>query len=662
MADHLTYLLLGLGGGAALAVLALGLVVTFQASGVVNFAHAALGTYSAFAYFRFRQSGRLVLPVFGLPDIDIGGVPTVLTALVIVCGVAALMGVFLALVVYRPLRDASPLARLVASLGVMLYLISVTSLRFGGQGATSLVIDPVLPTNLVRFGDDVAIYADRLWLAGIALAAALGLTAVLRFTRFGLATRAVAENEKGATLLGVRTDLVAVGNWAAASVFAALAVILAAPITKLSPIETSLLVVPALAAALVSRFSGVLLTVVAALLIGMAQSELLHLQVTVDWLPDVGLQQGVPLVVIIVTLMLGAGALPARGGLGSVRLPSPYLPRWAEATVIGIMTAAAVAMWVGGSELRTALIISSIGIVAALAIVVPTGYVGQINLAVTAFAGISAFTLVKLADGWGIAFPWAPLLASLVATATGVVIGLPALRVRGLTLAIATLAAAIAIEQLVFNWSWFTGGVEGSLVPPPSLFGIDLGIAALGDAYPRRAFGLMVVVVTTIALLMTVSLGRSATGKRWLAVRGNERAAAAAGISVTRVKLLAFACSAFLAGLAGALTAYQRQTLSVRSFDSFGAIVALSIVYLTGIATPLGAIAAGALASGGVLTLLAGANASKYQFAVNGVLLVVAAIMLPDGLVGRLTRRPRAPSADAAHSQRDDRSPAPSTA
>jgi ABC-type branched-subunit amino acid transport system permease subunit len=161
---------------------------------------------------------------------------------------------------------------------------------------------------------------------------------------------------------------------------------------------------------------------------------------------------------------------------------------------------------------------------------------------------------------------------------------------------------------------------------------------------------------------MVVTLGRSATGKRWLAVRGNERAAAAAGISVTRVKLLAFACSAFLAGLAGALTAYQRQTLSVRSFDSFGAIVALSIVYLTGIATPLGAIAAGALASGGVLTLLAGASASKYQFAVNGVLLVVAAIMLPDGLVGRLTRRPRAPSADASHSPRDDRSPAPSTA
>ncbi|MEY4229995.1 MAG: Lipopolysaccharide export system ATP-binding protein LptB, partial [Actinomycetota bacterium] len=430
MADHLTYLLLGLGGGAALAVLALGLVVTFQASGVVNFAHAALGTYSAFAYFRFRQSGRMVLPVFGLPDIDLGGVPTVLTALVIVCGVAALMGVFLALVVYRPLRDASPLARLVASLGVMLYLISVTSLRFGGQGATSLVIDPVLPTNLVRFGDDVAIYADRLWLAGIALAAALGLTAVLRFTRFGLATRAVAENEKGATLLGVRTDLVAVGNWAAASVFAALAVILAAPITKLSPIETSLLVVPALAAALVSRFSGVLLTVVAALLIGMAQSELLHLQVTVDWLPDVGLQQGVPLVVIIVTLMLGAGSLPARGGLGTVRLPSPHLPRWAEAAVAVVMAAAAVAMWTGGSELRTAVIISSIGVIAALSVVVPTGYVGQINLAITAFAGISAFTLVKLADGWGIAFPWAPLLAALVATAAGVVIGLPALRVR----------------------------------------------------------------------------------------------------------------------------------------------------------------------------------------------------------------------------------------
>jgi ABC-type branched-subunit amino acid transport system permease subunit len=393
----------------------------------------------------------------------------------------------------------------------------------------------------------------------------------------------------------------------------------------------------------------------------MVQSELLHLQSTIEQLPDVGLQQGVPLLVILVTLLVGSGNLPTRDSLRSIRLPSPHLPRRADAVVIAAMVAAVLVMVTGNSQWRSAVIISCIGSIAALAVVLPTGYVGQINLATTAFAGISAFTLVKLADGWGIPFPLAPLLASAVAAAAGLVIGLPALRVRGLTLAMATLAAAIAVEQLVFTWDWFTGGVEGSKVPAPSIFGLDLDIAAVGDAYPCRAFGLMVIAVTTIVLVGAVAFGRSAVVRRWLAVRGNERAAASLGISVTSVKLTAFACSAFLAGLAGSLTAYQRQTLSVRSFDSFGAIVALAIVYLAGIATPLGALVAGALATGGVVTLLAGAEASRYQFAVNGVLLVVAAIALPDGIVGRLSRR-KAHTVPASSTPRDDRSPSPSTA
>jgi ABC-type branched-subunit amino acid transport system permease subunit len=657
MADHLTYLLLGLGGGAAIALLALGLVVTHQASGVVNMAHAALGTYSAFAYFTFRSTGRLVFPVFGAPDLDLGGVPTVVTALALVLVVAAAVGAFLSLVVYRPLRDGSPLARLVASLGVLLYLISVVSLRFGEQGATSLVIDPILPDDLVRLGDRVAVYADRFWLAGMVLVTAALMWLVSRRTRFGLATRAVAENERAATLLGIRAELVATGNWMLASVLAALAVILAAPVTKLSAIETSLLVVPAIAAALVSRFSGLVTTVVAALAIGMVQSLLLDLQTTISWLPDVGLQQGVPLVVILVALGFGA-SLPARGATGAITLPSPHLPRHAEWAVIVMLGVGAAVVWTAGSEWRSALIISAIGAVAATSIVITTGFVGQISLATSAFAGIAAFTMVKVATGWGWGFPWSMLLGAATATASGVAIGVPALRVQGLTLAMATLAAAIAVEQLVFTWDWFTGGVEGSIVPPASLAGIDLDIAALGDDYPRRAFGLMVFAVAAIVLVAATRFGRSATARRWLAVRGNERAAASLGVSVASVKLTAFALGAFVAGIAGALTAYQRQTLSVRSFDAFGAIVAVAIAYLAGIATPLGAIVAGLLASGGVVTLLSGDQASRYQFAINGVMLVVAAIFLPDGIVGRLTARRRR----TRSSRRDGRSRAPSPA
>ena len=620
-------------------MLALGLVVTHQASGVVNFAHAALGAYSAFAFYRFRSTGLLVLPVFGLPDIDLGGRPTVLTALAIVVAIAGAIGLLVSQVVYRPLRTASPLARMVASLGVMLYFIEVCGQRFGPRGATALIIKPVLPARLVRLTDNVAIYQDRLWLAAIAVVAALALTTISRFTTFGLSTRAVAENERGAQLLGVRTEFVAALNWVLASMLAALGVILAAPITKLNPIDTSLLVVPAIAAALVARFSSLITAVVAALLIGMAQSEILNLQTKWEWLPDVGLQQGVPLVVILAVLAFRAGALPARGALGQVRLPSVHVPNWAAPFVLASGVGAAAAMWFGSSQWRSAIIVSAIASISALSVVVATGYVGQISLATTAFAGVSAFSMVKLGNEWGIGFPWSPLLAAGVATLVGVAIGIPALRVRGLTLAMATLAAALAIENLVFQWKWFAGDLSGTSVAPARLPGLDLDISATGSDFPRRAFGLMVVFVATTMLWFAVQFGRSPTVRRWLAVRNNERAASAVGVAVSKVKLASFALSAFTAGLAGALTAYQQRTLSVQSFGAFGSIVLVAIVYLAGIGTPLGALVAGAMAGGGVLTVAMGQSVSKYQFAINGVMLVLAAVLLPDGIVGRLTRR-----------------------
>lgn len=578
-----------------------------------------------------------MLPLLGLPSsIRLPGLPrpTAAAALAVTLVLAAAMGAFLALVVYRPLRRSSPLARMVASLGVLLYLIAVIDLRFPSQGATGVTIEPLLPTRIVQIGS-LRIPADRFWLAGLVAVTTLVLWVLYRRTHFGIATRAVAENERAAVMLGVRAEPISVGNWVLASVLAALAVILAAPVTRLGATTTSLLIVPAIAAALVARFTSLWGAAVAAIAIGMAQSELQNLRLRWDWLPDVGLQQGVPIVVIIVALAIGAGGLPARGELGSVRLPSARLAERAE-WIVGAAVVAGLGMaWWGSSQWRSGVAISAIAVVMSLSVVVATGFVGQISLATSAFAGLAAFSLVKMTNGWGLPFPIAPLAASLVAVGFGVLIGLPAVRVRGLTLAMATLAGALAIEQLVFQWSWFTGGVEGTTVEPPRLAGIDLGIAALGDAYPRRAFVVMVVLVAGLVTVALVRLRRGTTVRRWLAVRGNERAAAALGIPAARVKLGAFALSAFLAGLAGTLLAYQRQTLSVSSFESLSAIVVLAITYLAGIATPLGALVAGVLASGGVLTVALGDSASKYQFAVNGLLLVVAAIALPDGLVGR---------------------------
>jgi ABC-type branched-subunit amino acid transport system permease subunit len=425
-------------------------------------------------------------------------------------------------------------------------------------------------------------------------------------------------------------------NWMIAAVLAGGAVILFAPIAGLNPSNTSLLIVPALAAALLAGFRSFWLTALGGLAIGMLQSLLLQLQSDYTWLPA-GIQLGVPFVLIIVIMAVRGETLPPRGALHTGHFPRSPRPRHVALTALVLGGGSVVALLTLGSEWRQGIILSSIFAVIALSIVVLTGYVGQISLAPMAFAGIAAFSMVKLTD-WGLPFPIAPLLAALVAVAVGLLAGIPAVRVRGMNLAIATLAAAVAIEELLFGWDWFTSGGTGTRVPEPELFGIDLGISATGGDFPRAVFGVVCVVCVTIIAVLIAHLRRGGTGLRFVAVRTNERAAAAAGIDVTRTKLSAFALSAFLAGIGGTLLAYQRQALSADSFAVFESLALLALTYLAGIASIGGALLAGVLAQGGLLSVALDSESSPYQFAINGVALIVVAIVYPSGITGAAYR------------------------
>jgi ABC-type branched-subunit amino acid transport system permease subunit len=643
--QHLQFLLLGLGGGAVIAALAVGLLLTYRASGVVNFAHAALGMWIAYTFFGLRANGELILPIIGLPDrvplLPDGYRFSWATALVISLVLAALYGLVVYVLVFRPLRNAPALARVVSSLGLFLYLLAIADLRIGAQGAVVSRPERILGDDVVHIAG-VAVPQDRLSLLVIVLFATFALVLVFRYTRFGLATRAAAESEKGAVLLGYSPDRLAAVNWMVAAVLAGGAVILIAPIAGLNPSATSLLIVPALAAALVGGFRSFGLTMFAGLAIGMVQSEVLNLRTQWDWLPNIGLQMGIPFLLIIVTMVVRGETLPTRATLHQGRFPRAPRPRH-PGIAIGIVAAVGiVALLVLDSSWRQGIIVSAVTAVIALSIVVLTGYVGQISLMPMALAGISAFAMIKLSTSAHVGFPLAPILASLLAVAVGVLVGIPAVRVRGMNLAIATLAAAVAVEELVLKWDWFTGGLGGARVPRPQLFGIDLGIQAAGDAFPRPAFGIMCVIVSAIAAFAIARLRRGRTGLRWLAVRGNERAAAAAGVDVRQVKLRAFALSSLLAGVGGTLLAYEYTTLSVNSFSVFQSLALLAVTYLGGIASLGGVLVAGLLTQGGVITAATGGASSQTQFAINGLLLIVVAAVYPEGIsgaVGALLKR-----------------------
>jgi ABC-type branched-subunit amino acid transport system permease subunit len=630
--NHLAYLLLGLGAGGVIAVLALGVVMTQRAAGVVNFAHAAVGTYLAFAFYEFRETGDLVLPLVGVPHrIFLLPRPTVATALVVLAVVAAALGLVLHLLVFRPLRTAPALARLVASIGLFLWFWSVVGLNW----TTTPAVRPVLPTdNVVVLGRLVGV--DRLALAGLAVLVAAAVWALGRHTRFGLATTASAENDKGAVLSGLDPDRIAAANWMLATVLAGAAVTLGAQVIPLDALNNSLLIVPALAAALLGGFRSAPAVAAAGLGIGAVQSELLNLRSDLTWLPDVGWQQGLPFLIILVVLAVRGRALPGRGEPAGVRYPAAPPPRHLGPVTAVLVVGAAGVLVLAAPEWRAALITTSILAVLALSVVVVTGFVGQISLASYAFAGVAAFAMVRLTDA-GVPFPVAPLLGAALAGALGWVVGLPAVRVRGMGLAIVTLGAAVAISELLFRWDAFVGSVAGTDVPEPTLGPVDLTIRAPGDAYPRAAFGLLCVAVLAVAAVAVANLRRSGTGLRWLAVRSNERAAAAAGVDVARAKLAAFSTSAVLAGLGGCLLAYQRLTITADSFGVFNSLSLLALTYLAGIAVVPGALTAGVLAPLGLLAVALGQDAgqpSSYQFAVSGLLLVVVAVLSPDGLCG----------------------------
>jgi len=618
--------LLGSGSGAVYAALGLAVVLTYRGSGVINFAYGAIAMYPAYVYSQLRNYGELWLP-FWKSGIHLADTVPFVPALALSLLISALLGVPAHYLVFHPMRHAPVLAKVVASIGILVVLQAIVVLQFGTGSVTVAGVLPAKPITI--FG--VILPRDRLYLAGLVVLFAIVLWFIYRYTRFGLATRAAAENEKGTVLLGYSPDFLAVVNWVMACTLAGLFGILLGPITALNPSTYTLLIVPALAAALVGRFTSFGITTGAALGLGMLQTEILHLQAVWSWVPSVGTRDAAPFVIIIITMFLIGGRLPGRGALVEGRLPTAL--RSKHPFYLGVPTfvvGVVLALMLKGAYLG-AFITSLIGAVVCLSLVVLTGYVGQLSLAQMTFAGIAGFGVSRFAHNMHIPFPISPILAILVSVVAGLLAGLPALRIRGVSLAVVTIGLAVAVSEFVFKNPKYTGGFNGATVPSPHIFGYDIGSG--GD----HSFALFALIILTLACAMVCNLRRSGTGLRMLAVRANERAAAAAGVGVASTKLISFGISAGLAGLSGVLLGYAQTTLSFESFDVLVSLSFFAIAYLGGIASVAGAIVGGMLTSSGLVFYFLNDKIefNKYVLLVSGLGLVLTAVLNPEGIAGR---------------------------
>ncbi|MEE1833059.1 branched-chain amino acid ABC transporter permease/ATP-binding protein [Streptomyces sp. SP17KL33] len=635
MDDILRFALLGLGLGALYALTAHGIVLVYRGSGVLNLAHGAIGM--AGAYVQWELSVEHGVPYWPAT----------------VCGVlaSALLGVLTHLLVLRPLRRASTLARLVATLAVFIVLTAIAVKRYGD----SLQLVPgQLPTELLTIAG-ATISEDRVWLFGIALAVTAILHLLYRRTLFGLGTTAVAENEGAAASLGWSPDLIAAGNWALGSALAGLTGILIVPVIGLSVTGLTTLLLSALAAALVGRFSSFPVTLAGGLVIGIVQSELTRFGSDVT-----GLASSVPFLCIALVLVARGRALPLRGtfldrlpALGTGRVRPVAL---ATAVVVAlVLVSLSTALW--ADAITTTLVLSLI----ILSIIVVTGYAGQVSLAAYALAGTGAFIAGHAAADWGWPFELALLAGVLGTVPIGLLFALPAVRTRGVNLAIITLGLGTTLEAMVFQNTDLatTPGSDGIAVGKQTLFGIGIS----GVDHPQR-YATVVLVLFVAAALVVANVRRSRTGRRLIAVRANERAAAALGIDVRAAKLYAFGLSSAIAALAGVLTGFRSTSVVFTDFASFDSITALGLAVIGGVGFLVGPLFGATFAAGtvgarfGDLVL---PGLSDWMPLIGGVILVLTLVGNQDGIakdVGRQAegvRRRLAPKPGGVASGRPDR-------
>ncbi len=596
--------------GLAYGVLAAGLILVYRSSGILNFAHGEIGAFGA------AVLAKVVLD---------NGVPFfVALPLVLIAG--GIIGVAVEAGVVRRLQKQSRVVVLVATIGVSQLLLVAQ--------AVLPQIDEVsaFPTPLdrsIRLGSLLLRSEHFLALAFIP-AAVVGLSLLLARTPTGIAVRAVADNRDAAELAGISSRRVSMIVWGLAGVLATLTAVLIAPLRgeQVGSLDAGALgaglILRALAAGLVGRLMSLPLALAGGAAVGIVEAVLLFNGISPGAVEAL-------LFVAVLALVLVRGRDSDEGGGAIAPATVRPLPerlrgvRWAEQ--LGPLTWAVL---LGGALLfpflaptsgalfrATAMLLYAI---IGLSVVVLTGWGGQLSLGQFALAGIGAFVTGALVER-GVPFPIAVLEAVVAGVVASLVIGLPALRVRGLFLAVTTLAFAVAAREYVFTNPVLVGTTGDVTIDRGRLLGLDLS--------DRRIYFFVCLAVLVTCCLAVARLRRSGVGRTIIAVRDNERRAASLAVPPVLTRLTAFALSGGLAALGGALYAGLIVTFGAQSFRVEESFRIVALVIIGGLGT-VGGVLLGAVYLLGVPALFGDTAVAVLLTSGFGILILL--LYLPGGL------------------------------
>jgi len=566
--EFLAFTVIGIVAGSTYAIAASGLVLTYATSNVFNIAHGAVCLVLTFLYWEVSVNR-------GWP---------VWVALPFVLLVAApVLGLFLERVMMRRLTEAPVAISLVVTVGLLVACIGTAQVVWPPAGRN---INEFFPGKGVELGP-VRVTVHQIITFAIAMGVAFGLYVLLNRTRTGTAMRAVVDNRELLALHGARPNLLSGLSWALGASLAALAGILIAPQLTLGYAELTLLVISAYAAAMVGRLKNLPRTFLGALVLGLLTS---YGQWVVQYLPkdfiesSGGLVQGTRVALPTLFLLAVMLALPHEklrvGRLSGTTLPR--LPSWRQTGIWSAVFLVAV-WWATGmlsdadtSRLGQALCLSLI----MLSLVLLTGYGGDVSLCQMSFVGVGAIITARTFHG---ITPLSVLCAFLVSAAVGVLVAVPALRLRGLYLGLGTMAVAAAMDNMVFptkllGFRFYQGSIA---IDRPSMLETE------------QAMTMAVAVTFVLTAMVVLAIRRGKYGRILLASRDSQAACATLGFSTTTVRVLVFGVSAGLAGVAGVLYTGMRVSVGGEDFTFFKSLPILLFAAVAGLTSVSGALVGG---------------------------------------------------------------------
>ncbi len=603
MSDWLPFVISGLVVGSIYAIAAMGLVVTYRTTGLFSFAHGATGMAVAYGFHQLREEA---------------GLPTWL-AFVLALGVLApLLGIAADRLLFRDVDQAAQATKVVLTMGLLIVLQGGAVAIFG---ATAKRVPPFLPTSTFEVGT-TNVGWDQLIIVIVGVAVLVGLTLFFRLARAGTAMRALVDDRQLVQAAGFSAQRLSALTWALGGATAGLAGILFSPLLGLDSATLTLLVVQAYAAAIFGRLTSLPRTFVGALALGLAGSLSLKVFASEPTILN-GLRPSIPFI-----FLFGALVFARRGTLRELGTSAPWTgtvqagsSSWWPLLVL-LLPLTALLSDSRVLSLGFALVIAC----GFLSLTVLTGTSGLISLAQAGIMGTGAFAYVHFLDV-GVPFWLALLLAGLVVVPLGVVIAVPALRLSGLFLALATFGVGQLIDGVLFGtWTWFSGGSDGLRGGRPSVFDSD------------RWYVAFVVVMLALIVFAMGQLRRTGLGRTLVALRDSPAAADALGIDPLWPRVAIFSISAFVAGVAGGLYAGLLEAPSAAFFNTFTSLLWLTIAVVGGIQSPYGAVV-GALLFYFVPDLFSGGGtASPWLTPLFGVGAVLLA-RRPGGLVGLVSER-----------------------